>query len=46
MHQNVIEELFGMIQRIGIEWPMDIKPVLSEKDKKAPFLKEAENNFQ
>jgi dTDP-4-dehydrorhamnose 3,5-epimerase len=30
---------------IGIEWPIDIVPVLSEKDEKAPLLKEAENNF-
>ena len=30
---------------IGIDWPMDIIPVLSEKDEKAPFLEEAENNF-
>ncbi|WP_078543694.1 dTDP-4-dehydrorhamnose 3,5-epimerase [Litchfieldia alkalitelluris] len=31
---------------IGIEWPMDITPVLSGKDEKAPFLKDAEVNFQ
>ncbi|MFJ8067870.1 dTDP-4-dehydrorhamnose 3,5-epimerase [Peribacillus sp. NPDC096447] len=30
---------------IGIEWPMDIKPVLSAKDENAPLLKDAENNF-
>lgn len=30
---------------IGIEWPLDIKPVLSEKDEKAPLLKDAEHNF-
>ena len=24
---------------IGIDWPMDINPVLSEKDKKAPFIR-------
>ncbi|MGH0423504.1 dTDP-4-dehydrorhamnose 3,5-epimerase [Bacillus pretiosus] len=30
---------------IGVEWPMEIRPVLSEKDEKAPSLKEAENNF-
>ncbi|MBG9582141.1 dTDP-4-dehydrorhamnose 3,5-epimerase [Bacillus thuringiensis] len=30
---------------VGVEWPMEIKPVLSEKDEKAPSLKEAENNF-
>lgn len=30
---------------IGIEWPMEITPVLSEKDKNAPLLKDAENNF-
>lgn len=30
---------------ISIEWPIDITPVLSEKDEKAPLLKDAENNF-
>jgi len=30
---------------IGIEWPMEITPVLSEKDKKAPLLEKAEQNF-
>ncbi|MED1471928.1 dTDP-4-dehydrorhamnose 3,5-epimerase [Bacillus salipaludis] len=30
---------------IGIEWPMDITPVLSAKDEKAPLLSEADNNF-
>lgn len=30
---------------IGIEWPIDVTPVLSEKDEKAPFLKDADNNF-
>ncbi|PFN80599.1 dTDP-4-dehydrorhamnose 3,5-epimerase [Bacillus sp. AFS076308] len=30
---------------IGIEWPIDISPVLSAKDEKAPFLANAENNF-
>jgi dTDP-4-dehydrorhamnose 3,5-epimerase len=30
---------------IGIEWPIDIQPVLSAKDEKAPFLKDADNNF-
>jgi dTDP-4-dehydrorhamnose 3,5-epimerase len=30
---------------IGIEWPMDIKPVLSAKDENAPLLVQAENNF-
>lgn len=30
---------------IGIKWPMDIKPVLSGKDEKAPLLKNADNNF-
>jgi len=30
---------------IGIKWPMDIKPILSGKDEKAPLLKDAENNF-
>jgi dTDP-4-dehydrorhamnose 3,5-epimerase len=31
--------------KIGIEWPMDVKPLLSVKDEKAPLLKDAENNF-
>ncbi|MCD5324133.1 MULTISPECIES: dTDP-4-dehydrorhamnose 3,5-epimerase [Pontibacillus] len=31
--------------KIGIEWPSDITPILSEKDQKAPLLKDAENNF-
>jgi dTDP-4-dehydrorhamnose 3,5-epimerase len=30
---------------IGIKWPIDIKPVLSTKDKKAPLLEEVDNNF-
>lgn len=30
---------------IGIEWPMDVKAILSAKDEKAPLLKDAENNF-
>ncbi|MEH7548371.1 MULTISPECIES: dTDP-4-dehydrorhamnose 3,5-epimerase [Bacillaceae] len=30
---------------IGIEWPMDITPVLSAKDEKAPLLSDADNNF-
>ncbi|WJV21044.1 dTDP-4-dehydrorhamnose 3,5-epimerase [Rossellomorea marisflavi] len=30
---------------IRIEWPIDIKPVLSAKDEEAPVLKNAENNF-
>lgn len=30
---------------IGIEWPIDIKPILSEKDETAPLLKDAESNF-
>ena len=30
---------------IGIRWPLDGEPLLSEKDKKAPFLKDAEINF-
>jgi dTDP-4-dehydrorhamnose 3,5-epimerase len=30
---------------IGIEWPMEITPVLSAKDEKAPLLVAAENNF-
>ncbi|MGL5042236.1 MAG: dTDP-4-dehydrorhamnose 3,5-epimerase [Culicoidibacterales bacterium] len=30
---------------IGIKWPLDVIPVLSEKDKIAPLLKDAKNNF-
>lgn len=31
---------------IGIKWPIDIQPILSDKDKNAPSLNEAENNFK
>lgn len=30
---------------IGIEWPVDMTPILSTKDELAPFLADAENNF-
>ncbi len=30
---------------IGIEWPMDVAPVLSAKDEKAPLLKDTDLNF-
>ncbi|MEV5029141.1 dTDP-4-dehydrorhamnose 3,5-epimerase [Paenibacillus sp. LPE1-1-1.1] len=30
---------------IGIKWPIDISPILSDKDAKAPLLKDAEQNF-
>jgi dTDP-4-dehydrorhamnose 3,5-epimerase len=30
---------------IGIDWPIDIQPVLSEKDERAPLLKDADSNF-
>ncbi|MEH7336626.1 dTDP-4-dehydrorhamnose 3,5-epimerase [Neobacillus drentensis] len=30
---------------IGIEWPIEISPVLSAKDAKAPLLANADNNF-
>lgn len=30
---------------IGIEWPLEREPILSEKDKIAPFLKDAEVNL-
>lgn len=30
---------------IGIEWPLDIQPILSAKDEQAPLLKDAVNNF-
>jgi dTDP-4-dehydrorhamnose 3,5-epimerase-like enzyme len=29
---------------VGIEWPV-ADPVLSEKDARAPLLRDAENNF-
>jgi len=31
---------------IDIKWPINVKPVLSEKDEKAPTLEQAEINFQ
>lgn len=30
---------------IGIEWPLDIEPILSAKDEEAPLLVNADNNF-
>jgi dTDP-4-dehydrorhamnose 3,5-epimerase len=30
---------------IGIDWPLDIQPVLSAKDEKAPRLADVEHNF-
>ncbi|MEH7377021.1 dTDP-4-dehydrorhamnose 3,5-epimerase [Neobacillus drentensis] len=30
---------------IGIEWPVEMTPILSTKDKMAPLLADAENNF-
>ena len=30
---------------VEAEWPMDIKPILSEKDERAPMLSEVEKNF-
>jgi dTDP-4-dehydrorhamnose 3,5-epimerase len=30
---------------IGVEWPINLTPVLSAKDEKAPLLVNAENNF-
>ncbi|WP_112182162.1 MULTISPECIES: dTDP-4-dehydrorhamnose 3,5-epimerase [Paraliobacillus] len=30
---------------INVTWPIEITPVLSEKDEKAPLLEDAENNF-
>ena len=30
---------------INVEWPLNIKPILSGKDEKAPLLKDADNNF-
>ncbi|MBT2724012.1 dTDP-4-dehydrorhamnose 3,5-epimerase [Bacillus sp. ISL-46] len=52
--QYKVDELYapdcdrGIIWRdpeIGIQWPIDITPVLSAKDEKAPLLADAENNF-
>lgn len=31
---------------IGIEWPLSIEPVISEKDKNAPAFADAEYNFE
>ncbi|MGM7702954.1 dTDP-4-dehydrorhamnose 3,5-epimerase [Pseudalkalibacillus sp. Hm43] len=31
--------------KIGIEWPADLTPILSEKDQNAPSLEGADNNF-
>ncbi|MNE83588.1 dTDP-4-dehydrorhamnose 3,5-epimerase [compost metagenome] len=30
---------------IGVEWPIDIHPILSGKDENAPLLKDAQLNF-
>ncbi|MEK4519878.1 dTDP-4-dehydrorhamnose 3,5-epimerase [Paenibacillus sp. FSL H8-0122] len=30
---------------IGIEWPIDVTPVLSAKDEQAPLLKDVKHNF-
>lgn len=30
---------------IGVEWPIDVKPILSTKDENAPLLNDTENNF-
>lgn len=32
--------------QIGIDWPIDIQPILSSKDEIAPLLKDAEINFK
>ncbi|MET3697017.1 dTDP-4-dehydrorhamnose 3,5-epimerase [Bacillus oleivorans] len=32
--------------KIGIEWPLNVAPILSGKDEKAPLLKNADNNFK
>lgn len=31
--------------QIGIQWPLNVQPILSVKDEKAPLLFAAENNF-
>lgn len=31
--------------QISVEWPMDVQPILSAKDEKAPLLKDADINF-
>ena len=43
MIRNMIEESFGMIPDIGIDWPVSI-PILSDKDSKLPLLKNIEWN--
>jgi len=30
---------------INIKWPIDVRPILSEKDEMAPLLKDVDNNF-
>ncbi|ANU27553.1 dTDP-4-dehydrorhamnose 3,5-epimerase [Planococcus versutus] len=30
---------------ISVEWPLNLMPILSGKDEKAPLLKDADNNF-
>lgn len=37
--------IFWNDSNIGIEWPLNINPILSVKDAKAPLLKDADNNF-
>lgn len=32
--------------KIGIQWPMDVMPILSAKDEGAPLLVDADNNFK
>ena len=39
------EALLWNDPEIGIEWPIDVQPVLSAKDEVAPLLKDADNNF-
>ncbi|MFJ7467865.1 dTDP-4-dehydrorhamnose 3,5-epimerase [Peribacillus frigoritolerans] len=38
--------IFWNDPEIGIEWPINIQPVLSAKDENAPLLKDADNNFK
>lgn len=33
-------------ETIGIKWPLDVEPIVSEKDKNAPAFRAAEHNFE
>lgn len=44
-HQPSDRSLLWNDETIGIEWPLDVQPVLSEKDLHAPNFEKAEMNF-